>query len=72
MWHASRGLRGECPPHYRLIRAAKYLGVPPWELAVMPMWWMEWAIEFEQAEVFGEIEFAKRTRQQSVGSSRIQ
>lgn len=27
---------GECPTWYRLLVAAKYLGVPPWELQAAP------------------------------------
>jgi hypothetical protein len=41
---------GQCPEWYKLIRAARYLGVPPWELAGQPVWWMELAIIAEEAE----------------------
>ncbi len=31
------------PDYYALIKAANYLGVPPWELAERPAYWQEWA-----------------------------
>lgn len=68
----SRGLRGEFPPHYLLYRAAKYMGVPAWELAERPVFWMNWAIEFEQAEIWAEQEDMKRHRHRSGGSSTLQ
>lgn len=54
-----------------LYRAAKYMGVPAWDLAEKPAFWMNWAIEFEQAEIWAEIEDMKRHRQ-SGGGGRIQ
>lgn len=33
-----------------MIRAARYLGVAPWELLERPVCWQEWAICFEKAE----------------------
>lgn len=33
-----------------LLRAAKYLGVPPWELAERPALWQAWALAAEGAE----------------------
>ena len=41
---------GEVPQWYRVIRAAKYLGVPPWDLAAKPLWWLEIALAAESAE----------------------
>lgn len=41
---------GRCPDWYRLVRAARYLGVAPWELAGQPSVWMEWALCAEAAE----------------------
>lgn len=35
---------------YRLIAAAKYLGVAPWDLAEQPAWWMETALLFNEVE----------------------
>lgn len=34
---------GECPWWYTLIKAAKYLGVPPWVLAEQPVAWQRYA-----------------------------
>ena len=41
---------GECPEWYDVIRAAKYLGVAPWELLAQPIHWRQWATAAEQAE----------------------
>lgn len=35
---------GALPDWYVVVRAAKYLGVPPWELAEKPTYWLEWAL----------------------------
>lgn len=35
---------GVQPEWYPLVRAAKYLGVPPWELARQPLYWTEVAL----------------------------
>jgi len=32
------------------MRAARYLGVPPWELARMPVYWRDRALLFESVE----------------------
>ena len=44
------GKMGHCPDYYPLIRAARYLGVPPWELADRPRVWLEWALTCKAAE----------------------
>lgn len=41
---------GYCPWWYAHIRAAKYLGVKPWELAEQPKFWREVALMAENAE----------------------
>lgn len=41
---------GSIPDWYIAIRAARYLGVPPWELIEQPTYWMEWALFAESAE----------------------
>jgi hypothetical protein len=41
---------GEQPEWYPLVRAAKYLGVPPWELARQPLYWTEVALAAMDAE----------------------
>lgn len=60
MWLASGGQRGECPEIYTLIRAARYLRVPPWELLEQPNLWAEWAVAIEGAEAWAEREQIKR------------
>lgn len=51
------------PSWYLLIRAAKYLGVPPWELAKMPIFWRDAALAAESAENYAENEKIKRIRE---------
>lgn len=41
---------GACPPWYRLIRAAIYLGVAPWDLAERPLTWVHMAEAAQDAE----------------------
>jgi hypothetical protein len=41
---------GEAPDWYLTLRAAKYLGVAPWDLAERPVWWQEIALAAEKAE----------------------
>lgn len=38
------------PEWYPLIRAARWLGVAPWDLAEQPSFWREAALESELAE----------------------
>ncbi len=42
---------GACPDWYPLIRAARYLGIAPWELMEKPMIWTNWALTAEGAEI---------------------
>lgn len=35
---------GECPDWYPLMRAARWMGVPAWELAEQPQVWTDWAL----------------------------
>lgn len=43
--------RGYQPPDwYRLIAAAKYLGVAPWDLLEQPAIWTEWALMAGEAD----------------------
>ena len=51
---------GACPDWYPLIRAARYLGVAPWELAKQPITWREWASIAQSAENHAEAEAIKR------------
>lgn len=41
---------GYLPDWYPLIRAARYLRVPPWELRERPVYWHDWALIAESAE----------------------
>ncbi len=47
---AMDGAVGRVPEWYMLVRAAKYLGVAPWEMLDRPTYWMEWALMGEAAE----------------------
>jgi hypothetical protein len=47
---AHDGKMGSVPDWYRVLRAAKYLGVAPWELLEQPAIWLEWALTAESAE----------------------
>jgi hypothetical protein len=42
---------GYCPDFYPLIKAARYLHVPPWELAQQSAAWEQWALVTEAAEL---------------------
>ena len=42
---------GSCPDWYVLVRAARYLGVPPWILMDQSKIWLEWALAAETAEL---------------------
>ncbi len=41
---------GECPDWYLLFKAARYLGVAPWELENQHPLWLEWAVHALTAE----------------------
>lgn len=45
---------GHAPAWYITLRAAKYLGVPPWDLLDRPVWWQEIALAAESAETAAE------------------
>lgn len=47
-----------------LIRAARYLGTTPWELARQPAIWRDWALMAESAEAGAEAEQMKRRQRQ--------
>lgn len=51
---------GELPDWYPLIRAARYLGVPPWDLLDQPLLWQHWALMAEMTEGEVQDELAKR------------
>lgn len=49
-------------PTYSLIRAAKYLGVAPWELAERSIAWRDWALEAEAAEAKAQEQVHRQAR----------
>lgn len=55
---------GECPSWYRLIRAAKYLGVAPWVLAEKPHTWVNMAEAAQDAEAHAQAAHDKRNKPQ--------
>lgn len=59
---------GELPDWYTLIRSAKYLGVPPWDLLDKPIIWQSWAAEAEAAEAQAEAQIsANNSRKSGLG-----
>lgn len=42
------------PEWYRLLKAAQYLRVPPWELAAQPFYWVHVAEAAQSAEAHAE------------------
>lgn len=53
---------GSAPPWYFTIKAAKYLGVAPWDLVDKPAVWVDMALEMESAEKYAENEIRKRSK----------
>ena len=53
-WLLTDGQLGEPPPYYELMKAARWMGVPPWELARQPIFWRVWARTIEIAEAEAE------------------
>lgn len=49
-WLRHGGQLGEMPDWYPLLRAARYLGVPPWELENVWIGWLDRALMAEAAE----------------------
>jgi hypothetical protein len=47
---ATDGELGDYPDWYLIIQAAKYLGVPPWELMKQSVFWRNAALKCMQAE----------------------
>jgi len=50
-WLTTKGLTGAPPHWYFVIKAARYLGVPPWDLMGQPAAWVDMALEMESAEL---------------------
>jgi hypothetical protein len=57
------------PDWYGLLRAAKYLGVAPWELAERPVYWEQMAHVAENAEAGAreQIEKGEQRRRKMLG-----
>lgn len=53
---------GDCPNWYRLIKAAQYLQVPPWELAERSLAWVYQAEAAQGAEAHAREMHEKRHR----------
>lgn len=51
---------GYIPNEYRLFRAARYTGVPPWELEQVSSYWMNTAQAFESIEAEAERKLRER------------
>lgn len=52
------------PDWYLLLRAARYLGVPPWQLVDVGSMWMKLALESERVEGLAEQKRMKRSPRQ--------
>lgn len=63
-WMVSGGNIGHMPWWYPLIRAARYLGVAPWDLAKQPAVWRIWALQAEASELGAQAELIKRHQAQ--------
>lgn len=61
-WLATNGLMGEVPHWYRVIRAARYLKVAPWDLLDRSAFWLHAAEEAHAAEVEAENRRSKSKR----------
>lgn len=59
----TEGKIGEVPLWYRVIRAAKYLGVPPWDLISRSVYWLQAAEAAASAEAAAEQHQRRRQRQ---------
>lgn len=65
------GKIGAVPDWYPLIRAARYLGVPPWELADQPTYMMHWALLAESAENQAEFQRQKQAQARAEAQARM-
>lgn len=50
----TEGNMGYIPDWYPLVRAARYLGVAPWDLYERPLIWQTWALMADKAEIEGQ------------------
>jgi hypothetical protein len=53
---------GYAPDWYFVVRAARYLGVAPWELMKQSALWMKWALMAEHAEHEAERQLQERAQ----------
>lgn len=53
---------GESPYWYRVVKAARYLGVAPWDLAAKPLAWTVMAETAQDAEAQAKAAHEKRTK----------
>jgi hypothetical protein len=51
---------GECPSWFRVVQAARYLRVAPWDLADQPLYWLEVAEASQSAEQYAADLHARR------------
>jgi hypothetical protein len=51
---------GEQPTWHRVLRAAQFLRVAPWELAAQPLFWLEAAESAQAADAHAEKMNAKK------------
>lgn len=51
---------GRVPDTYELYRAAKYMGVAPWDLLERETIWRDLALMFERAELQAQRDVARR------------
>lgn len=59
---------GYVPEEYQFLRAAKYLGVAPWELEQASIYWRNAALEYMRIE--GEAEEKRQERAKKRGKPR--
>lgn len=55
------GNAGELPWYYPLIKAARFMGVPPWELAKQSIFWQDAALQVEAADSNAQIAIRNRS-----------
>ena len=54
------GAMGEAPLWYRAVKAARYMGVSPPEVATLPLFWIEAVEATQEAEAIAEAERRRR------------
>ena len=69
-WLETDGKMGSCPDWYLTIRSARYLNVPPWDLAGVPetaghVCWQVWGLWSQNAEAKATNAARKRASQKA-------